>query len=329
MATIHDVARAAGVSIATVSRALNGGPRVHERTRQRVLEAAAELDFHPSHAARGLATGRHGTLGVLLPDVANPFFSRVLAGIARSGQGRDFGIVLADSQESPGREKELTRRLSQQVDGLILVSSRMPESDVTELAARLPLVVANRQVDGVDSVGLDAARGMTELLTGLAELGHRRVGYLDGPTASRSGEVKRAGLEAAAAEHGLDLMMFATTAPTFAAGRSAAEEVLASGASAAIAFNDLLAWGLLTRVSELGVDVPGSLSIAGFDDALEEGMVSPSLTTVSAQGNDLGALAADLLTRRLADSDAPVAAEVLPCPVVLRGSTAAAGTTGR
>lgn len=328
MATIHDVARAAGVSIATVSRALNGGPRVHDRTRERVLEAAADLDFHPSHAARGLATGRHGTLGVLLPDVANPFFSRVLAGIARSVQQRDFGIVLADSQEMPGREIELAKRLSQQVDGLILVSSRMDEADVVELAGRLPVVVTNRQVAGVDSVGLDAAHGMAELLAALAGLGHRRVGYLDGPGASRSGEVKRAGLESGAAAHRLELVMWATDAPTFAAGRAAADAVLASGVTAALAFNDLLAWGLLTKVSELGVDVPADLSIAGFDDALEEGMVSPALSTVSAHGHDLGVLAADLLTRRLSDRDVPVAAEVMPCPIVLRGSTAAAKTVG-
>ncbi|ROR73116.1 LacI family DNA-binding transcriptional regulator [Bogoriella caseilytica] len=324
MATIHDVAQVAGVSIATVSRALNGGPRVHDRTRERVLQAAADLDFHPSHAARGLATGRHGTLGVLVPDVANPLFSRVLAGITRSVQQRDFGIVLADSQEMPGREKELARRLSQQVDGLILVSSRMSESDVKELAGKLPVVVTNRQADGVDSVSIDAAHGMAELLTAIAGLGHQRVGYLDGPSASRSGEVKRAGLDSAAAAHGLDLVTWSTEAPTFAAGRAAAEMVLASGVTAALAFNDLLAWGLLTKASELGVGVPADLSVAGFDDALEEGMVSPALSTVSAHGDDLGVLAADLLTRRLADPEAPVATEVLPCPVLLRESTAAA-----
>lgn len=323
MATIHDVAQVAGVSIATVSRALNGGPRVHDRTRERVLQAAADLDFHPSHAARGLATGRHGTLGVLVPDVANPLFSRVLAGITRSVQQRDFGIVLADSQEMPGREKELARRLSQQVDGLILVSSRMSESDVKELAGKLPVVVTNRQADGVDSVSIDAAHGMAELLTAIAGLGHQRVGYLDGPSASRSGEVKRAGLDSAAAAHGLDLVTWSTEAPTFAAGRAAAEMVLASGVTAALAFNDLLAWGLLTKASELGVGVPADLSVAGFDDALEEGMVSPALSTVSAHGDDLGVLAADLLTRRLADPEAPVATEVLPCPVLLRESTAA------
>src|SRR5690606_20344754 len=228
--------------IATVSRALNGGPRVNEATRRRVLETAAALDFRPNHAARGLATGRLGNVGVLLPDVANPFFGAVLAGIARASQERGFGVFVADSREDATAEPELAGRLSQQVDGLVLVAPRMSDDDVRSYAARRPTVLVNRLVDGVDGVAVDAAQGMSDLLAQVALLGHRTVCYLDGPAASRAGTAKRAGLSAAAEQYGVDLHVEQSQAPTFAAGRAAAQRVLDSGCTAAVCFDDLLAW---------------------------------------------------------------------------------------
>ncbi|GAA4428019.1 LacI family DNA-binding transcriptional regulator [Georgenia halophila] len=324
MATIHDVARAAGVSIATVSRALNGGSRVNAETRRHVLETAATLDFRPNHAARGLATGKLGNVGVLLPDVANPFFGAVLAGITRAAQERGFGVFVADSREDAGGEPELAGRLSQQVDGLVLVAPRMPDDDVLTYSERRPTVLVNRLVGGVDGVAVDAAQGMSDLLTQVALLGHRHVCYLDGPSESRAGTAKRAGLTAAAERHGIDLHVEQSDSPTFAAGRAAAQRVLDSGCTAAVCFDDLLAWGVMTRVRELGVDVPGRLSIAGFDDSLEEGMVTPGLTTVAARNREMGTIAAGMLERRLRDASLSPTTEVLRCNVVVRGSTGSA-----
>ncbi|MFC7404248.1 LacI family DNA-binding transcriptional regulator [Georgenia alba] len=321
MATIHDVARAAGVSIATVSRALNGGARVNEATRRKVLETAHALDFRPNHAARGLATGRLGNVGVLLPEVANPFYGPILASIAQVAQQRGFGVFLADSREEAAAEPELATRLSLQVDGLILVASRMSDEDVTVVARRRPTVLVNRLVDGVDGVAVDAAQGMADLLAQVALLGHRRVCYVDGPAASRSGAAKRAGITRAAERHGVELRVEPSQSPTFVSGRAVAQRVLDSGCTAVIAFDDLLAWGVLTRVRELGVDVPGELSVAGFDDSLQDGMVTPGLTTVAARNGEMGAVAAAMLERRLGDQSLSPATEVLRCNVIVRGST--------
>ncbi|WP_324649398.1 LacI family DNA-binding transcriptional regulator [Georgenia sp. H159] len=328
MATIHDVAREAGVSIATVSRSLNGQTRVSEATRRRVLEVAQALEFTPNRAARGLVTGRLGNVGVLVPDVANPFFGPIVAGIEQVAQGRDMGVFLADSREDPDAEVHLVRRLGQQVDGVILVASRMPDESLLSLAERVPIVLVNRVVPGLPAVAVDARQGMADLLTELAERGHRTVTYLDGPSRSWSGRTKRAGLEDAAARHDVELRVLGPYAPSYAAGRASAQDVIDDGASAVVAFDDLIAWGLLTRAQELGVRVPEDLSIAGFDDAIEEGMVRPALTTVSPQGASMGSVAAQMLMRVLGGEAQP-AVEMLACEVLVRGSTAAPRRAGR
>src|SRR5690625_3849152 len=162
MATIHDVAREAGVSIATVSRSLNGQTRVSEATRRKVLEVARALDFAPNRNARGLVTGRSGNLGVLVPDVTNPFFAPIVAGIEHVAQGRDMGVFLADSREAAQSEESLVRRLSQQVDGVVLVASRMPDDALVEFSKRGPRVLVKRVVPGRADVAGDAHRATAD-----------------------------------------------------------------------------------------------------------------------------------------------------------------------
>lgn len=321
MATIHDVAREAGVSIATVSRSLNGQTRVSEATRRKVIEVARALDFAPNRNARGLVTGRSGNVGVLVPDVTNPFFAPIVAGIEHVAQGRDMGVFLADSREAVQSEESLVRRLSQQVDGVVLVASRLPDEVLVEFSRRVPLVLVNRVVPGLSAVAVDAHQGMADLLTEMAQLGHHTVSYLDGPEESWSGRAKLAGLREAAGRYGVDLTVLARCAPSFAAGRDIAESVLAAEHSAVIAFDDLIAWGLLNRVQELGVRVPEDMSIAGFDDALEEGMARPALTTVSPQGASMGAIASQILMEALGGLDEP-RVEMLACEVLMRETTA-------
>lgn len=321
MATIHDVAREAGVSIATVSRSLNGRARVSEKTRARVLEVAAALEFHPNRAARGLVTGKLGNVGVLVPDLTNPFFTPILAGIEEVAQSRDMGVFVADTREDVDAEGRLITRLSQQVDGVVLVASRMDEVDLLDLRIKDKAVLVNRVVRGMSSVAIDAYQGMSELVDHLGELGHTRIAYLDGPSRSSLGRSKRLGLADRAKELGIDLIVLGHRQPTFAAGRESAEEVRSLDVTAVVAFDDLIAWGLITRLQELGVEIPQELSIAGFDDAIEEGMVRPALTSVSPQGTSLGIRAMDLLLDRLQRPAAPASVEMLGCIVKKRDST--------
>src|SRR5699024_10515448 len=215
--------------------------------RQRVMEVARALEFLPNRAAQGLVTGRLGNVGVLVPDVTNPFFAPILAGIEQVAQGRDMGVFLADTREDIDAEGRLVARLSQQVDGIILVASRMDEEELLGLRLKDYAVLVNRGVPGMSSVALDAHQGMADLLTHLAELGHRKVAYLDGPPRSSLGRSKAAGLVERAGELGVELVMHGHHAPTFAAGRAAAEGVRELDATAVVAFDDLIAWGLITR----------------------------------------------------------------------------------
>ncbi|HLS26752.1 MAG TPA: LacI family DNA-binding transcriptional regulator [Beutenbergiaceae bacterium] len=322
MATIHDVAKRAGVSIATVSRSLNGHGRVSEDTRQRVLQIAEALDFRPNRTARGLVTGRLGNIGVLLPDVANPFYSPILAAIADVAQDRDLGVFLADSREDPAAEEQLSRRLAEQVDAMVLVSPRMPTARIDDLAERRHTVLVNRLEDGVDGVAVDAAAGMRAAVAHLADQGHRSILYLDGPPASWSGAAKLAGIRAGAAQTGVQVAIDGPHAPSYLGGREAAEVVRHADASAVIAYDDLIAWGLITRLRQDGVVVPADISVVGFDDVISEGMLTPELTTVRSRGASLGAAATKMLLRRMGEPDYPVHHQRLSCELVVRDSTA-------
>lgn len=321
MVTIRDVARRAGVSIATVSRSLNNQDRVSAATRERVLTAAAELDYRPSQAARGLVTGRLDTIGVVLPDVTNGFFTPILAGIEHHAQERGLGVLLADSREDANTERELVRRMSQLVDGLVLVASRMPDAEILEYVQIRPTVLAGRVVEGVDAIAVDSGVGTDQILTNLAELGHRDVLYLHGPRQSWAGERRVAAVRRAAERLGVRLHESEPMAPNFAAGRAATEYVLAQQVTAVIAYDDLIAWGLLTGLEDAGIAVPDRLSVAGCDDALQTGMSRPALTTVTADLDRIGTTAAELLFDRIADPGAPVRTAVLGSSAVLRDST--------
>lgn len=322
MATIHDVAKRAGVSIATVSRSLNGHGRVSSETRRRVLAIAESLDFRPNRSARGLVTGRLGNIGVLLPDVTNPFYGPILGGIADLAQDQDLGVFLADSREDPRAEEHLCRRLVEQVDGLVLVSPRMPAGRISAVTQDRATVLVNRIEEAMDAVVVDAAAGMDAAVTHLAGLGHQRVLYLDGPPASWSGAAKLTGVRAGATRAGIELVVHGPHAPSYLGGRDAADVVHRSGARAVLAYDDLIAWGLITRLQELGIQVPGAVSVAGFDDALAEGMLTPALTTVRPEGSSMGSSAADLLLRRMAEPHYPVEHQRLRCELVVRDSTA-------
>ncbi|WP_066461204.1 LacI family DNA-binding transcriptional regulator [Sanguibacter suarezii] len=320
-ATIKDVAAAAGVSIATVSRALNSGERVLPETVARVREVARELGYTPSRTARGLVTGRSANFGVILPDVTNPFFAPLLAAVESAAQTHDLGVLIGDSREDPAAELRIAQRMTSQADGLVLVSSRLPDSEILALAARVPVVLANRRLDGLDSAVIDVAPGFTGAVEHLAALGHTRVLYLAGPAGSWSGQAKERALHDAARTHAVQLTTWGPHRPTFDGGRQVADEVLASGHGAVICYDDLMALGLQSRCAERGVDVPGELSVVGCDDALPEGMARPALTTIEGRSDELGRLAAQLLLARMSDPEAEPRTETVPSRLVPRAST--------
>jgi LacI family transcriptional regulator len=279
-ATIYDVARLAGVNPSTVSRALSTPGRISAETERRIHAAADELHFTVNPIARALHTGRTKTLGLLVADITNPVFFNFVRGAERAAAASGYVLVLAESQESGEREAEAAERILPSVDGLILVTTRMSDPQIAALAAQKPVVVINREIDAVDSVVPALEPGIDQAVAHLADLGHRSVLFLAGPQESWMSGARWRLLEQRSRERGLSIAQIGPNAPTLDGGRSALPQVVAAGATAVAAYNDLMAIGLLLAARDAGWSLPGRLSILGFDDIFGADFTSPSLTTV-------------------------------------------------
>jgi LacI family transcriptional regulator/LacI family repressor for deo operon, udp, cdd, tsx, nupC, and nupG len=302
-ATLRDVARLAGVSPSTVSRALSLPDVVNATTRARVQAAAEQLGYAPNRAARGLITGRTGNIGLIVPDLANPFFPSVVKGVQARARAADLAVFLADSDENVGAEFDLIRALSQQVDGLILCSPRASEIDIGSFARESNVVLVNRLVEGVPAVVFDNEGGMRQAVAHLVALGHRRIAWVGGPKSSWSSAQRILGLYAAAHDQGAELIEVGHFAPTYDGGMAAADQAVATGATAVVTYNDLVAIGLLARLHARGISVPGDLSVVGIDDIAMSRMSRPALTTVRLPKQQAGEIAVELLLAVLEDPD--------------------------
>jgi LacI family transcriptional regulator len=325
-ATIRDVARAAGVSPSTVSRALSMSELVNPATRDRVRRAADRLGYRPNRAARGLITGRTGNLGLIVPDLANPFFPAIVKGIQARARQLDYAVFLADTDEDAAAEPGLVRALAKQVDGMVLCSPRMREADLIAVSAETTLVLVNRRVGALPALTLDNAGGMRQAIAHLQALHHRRVAWVGGPRDSWSNRERRRALKAATAAAGMELVDAGNVAPRYEGGVAAADLVVAAGVTAVIAYNDLVALGLLSRLRARGIAVPGRISVIGTDDIPLSGMASPALTTVALPQEQAGRESVDLLLSLLlheGDEPAPARRE-LATQLLVRDSTGVA-----
>jgi LacI family transcriptional regulator len=319
--TIADVAGAAGASVSTVSRVLNGIGTVDPALADRVRLAIDELGYRPSAAAQGLARGRSGTIGVLVPDLANPHFSDLIKAFSVSARERGGRVVVMDSDEDPAVERDLAEDLMRYADGLLLCAPRMPRADLVHLAGRgVPLLITNRQEAGLalHSVCVDVYQGLLALCGHLSQLGHRRVAYLSGPEGSWANRERLRALSGVQA-FGLDVTVLACGSTTDA-GYAAGPAVRDSAATAVVAYNDFVALGLLSRLSELHVRVPGDLSLTGFDEIDLSRYSSPPLTTVAVPHRGLARAAAEALTRLMA-GEGDIVSETLPVELRVREST--------
>ncbi|MBO0899230.1 PmoA family protein [Cellulomonas sp. zg-ZUI22] len=323
-ATIAEVADAAGVSRATVSRVMNGHDTVDADLVARVREVADRLHYRPSNVARSLSLGRTETVAVVVPDLANPMFQQVLRGVATAAGDAGYRVLVADTAEHAGEEERVVLDARMRCDALVLVSPRMPERALRALLPEVrPAVVVNRAPDGTTpTLEIDYAHGIGQIVEHLLALGHRHLLYLAGPTESASHRRRLEALRAAAA-HRADVRLSEMPAgATVEAGYVVAEDVLAARPTAVVAYNDLVAFGLLARLNEIGVAVPGDLSIVGFDDVELARFATPSLTTAAVPQAELGRLAWQHLRPLLTGED-PV-----PDPVPIRPRLAVRASTG-
>lgn len=334
-ATAEDVARLAGVSVSTVSRALAAPEKVNAATRQRVIEAADNLRYRPVRAASGLATGRTGNLGLVIPDLENPYFSALTKAVHARTHALGHQLFVVDTDEDPTQETEVLRKLSRDVDGVILCSPRAADDDLVPYAADVRLVTINRMIPHVPSVLVDDADGMAQAVRHLVALGHRDIAYAGGPLPSWSDRTRRgAFLSVTGANDAVRAHELGSFMPYFSGGVAAADLLLASPATAVVVFNDLMALGLLDRVKSRGVEVPGDLSIISFDNSMFAAAVTPHLTSVGYPRRLVARHAIDLLLAL--DDQSPAAArgqdaphELLPTQLTVRASSGPASKPPR
>lgn len=319
--TISDVAKAAGVSTATVSRAFSRPEMLRPETVAMVRRLADELGYQPNPAARALSTGRQGNVAIVVPDIANPFFPPLLRAAQTTADAAGYSVFLGDSDEDAARELRLVNKLVMQVEGFILASSRMPNKRIQELAQRQPVVLINRDTPGIPRVLIDPVVGIGAAVAHLSQLGHKHIVYIGGPEASWSNQQRQLAVEKAAAKHKLRLKCLPAGHPTFDAGREITEQILAlKNTTAVIAFDDFVAHGLLAGLAQKGIVVPRDFSVIGCDDVLGASTY-PALTSVSARCDEAGRMAADLLLSTLQTGKRGDVRCVLDTWLVTRGTT--------
>ncbi|HWB35445.1 MAG TPA: LacI family DNA-binding transcriptional regulator [Rugosimonospora sp.] len=321
--TITDIARVTGVAPSTVSRALHKPGRVNEATRVRIEAAARELNYIPNSQARALTSGRTGTIALLVSDVTNPFYFGIIRGTQQELKAAGYAELLIDTENSAELEVEMLHKMRRSLDGAILAASRLSESSLAALAEDIPLVTINRNVPGMQSVVIDSPAGIQQAVDHLVSLGHKDIVYVSGPENSWPNAARWQAMRSALARYGLEARRVGPYPRGHTSGGAAADAVLHSGATACIAFNDQLAIGMLGRLRERGVAVPGDLSVVGCDDIFGADFCHPPLTTLTAPIERAGRVAVSMLLSRLrSGAQAPVRQSVLlPTHLTIREST--------
>ncbi len=328
--TRNDVAARAGVPPSTVSYVINNGPRpVSTSARERVLKAISELGYHPSDVARSLRTRRTLTIGLVIPDAANPFYGELARAVEEVSFQNGYTVILGHSSHLLEREMRYAQVLrSKQVDGAIFHPST---SDLTPIhflkQAGVQVVVLEHRVRGYPCIVADDERGGYLATRHLVELGHRRIGCIVRAGDPTTSAVRVDGYRAALQEAGIprDERLIVASEFGYQSGEEAAQQLLKlrRRPTAVVAHNDIIAIGAMKAFSEVGLEVPADISIVGFDDIALASYVRPPLTTVSNPKHQMGQVAAEVLLRLLSH-EAVGSPEVtaLPVHLVVRGSTA-------
>ncbi|WP_018654568.1 LacI family DNA-binding transcriptional regulator [Actinomadura flavalba] len=317
------MAERAGVSKSLVSLVMRGSPHVSERRRQAVLQAARELGYRPNAVARSLVEGRTRLIGALVADLHNPFFAEFLDGLQESLHGAGLRMLVGSGRWDPLFEAEAVEAfLEMRVDGLVLLSV-VPES-LRDAAASVPVVVVGeRDVADVDIVVDDDELGAALAVDHLVELGHRRIAHIEGAR-STTARYRRLGYEKAMKRHGLgDQILVEAGDFTEEGGYRAALTLLKRDVrpTAIFAPNDLVATGALSAADELELAVPGHVSIVGYDNTHLAAIRHISLTSVDQPRRDMGRVAAEMLTARIADQARPARQNLVVPHLVVRATT--------
>ena len=324
--TLHDVARAAGVSPSTVSRILNGTAKVSPDKRAAVLAAIAAMQFAPNQMAQGLKKGRSMTIGIVVADISSPFFDETLRGIDDGLKGTGYASVIVSGHWNAEEEAERVRLLLvRKVDGIILLAGRMSDATVEQFARQCPIVSTGRELhtDGALGFKLDNEHGAWLAVHHLLELGHRRIAFVTGPANNNDASERLAGYTRALheADIALDPKLIVEGDYHENGGMQAMARLIERQQqfTAVFAANDLSANGVRLCLYRKGIRVPEDISLVGFDDLPGSSYTTPPLTTIRQPLYDIGRVATTALLRRI--NGEPVSAQIPPLELIVRETT--------
>ena len=329
MATIQDVARAAGVSASTVSRYLNGQLRVSPATEARMLDAVRDLGYVPNAQARNLVKQSSGVVGFVVPEISNPYFGAIADYVVEAVERRGLLVLLCSTRSQAAKESTYIDLLaSGTIDGMLYIGSfRSSERLAAAIRGGLPVVVMDEPIAGlpdVHTVVMDDYAGGYQAGSYLVALGHRRIAFISGPAELASVQERRRGYEDALRKGGIDPDQQLSLAGQFTEqfGMSALPRLLGAvqPPTAAFVASDYIALGMLSAAETHGVSVPGDLAVVGFDDTRFSQYVRPRLTTIRSPLERLAQVGVELLFERLTGTDTPARTEVLPVELIVRES---------
>lgn len=287
--TIRDVAEAAGVVPSTVSRAFARPGRVSAATAEKIYEVADRLGYRARAInARDGNDRLNGMLGIVVADLSNPVFAEYTRAAQHECLTNGFGLLVMDSEENTAIERTSIHVAGQNIDGIILASSRLSDTGIRKLAQTKPLVTLNRSIRGVQSVIGEVQTGLTEAIDHLTSLGHRSFTYLSGPESSWQDGVRWRTLSSICLRRHLKLRRIPANTPTFSGGFRTESQFFANPTSAVIAYNDIMAIGFIAALHDKDVKVPEDVSVVGIDDVQFSSLVSPALSTVHLPRKTLG-----------------------------------------
>ncbi|ANZ25834.1 LacI family transcriptional regulator [Rhodococcus sp. WB1] len=337
--TSYDVARAAGVSQSTVSRALRGDPRVIEETRERIQALAKEMGYVPHITARSLITRRSSSIAVVSGDLRNPSYPTLVNTLQDRFAQHDYRVLLMSDRTEGSLEKDILALRGGLVDGVVFISARLDSPIVSEMIDwKIPLVILNRDVDGsqagrVDRVTSDNVGGGRLVADHLIELGHRRIGLISGPLENPSVKLRETGFREGLDKHGhpLDETLVHRGAVDAKTGFEGGMELLSrpDRPTAVFCATDYMAYGTLDATKRLGLLVPDDVSIVGYNDLDASGWSMFDLTTVRQPLEDMASAAAELLLARIDGAAGAPVHRNFGVEWVQRGSAAPIGQAGR
>ncbi len=325
MYNITDVAKRAGVSVATVSRVLNSSPSVSDKTREKVLGVIDEMGYNPNGIARNLRMQQTKIIIVILPSITNSFFAKVVRGIEDMGHIKGYNVLLCTTGNIKERELLYLDMLkSRQADGVIFMTSTLAKEELEEFGRLYPCVQCNEYIecDNIPYVSIDNIKAAQEVTEHLIALGHKSIAMISEPT-TVSAAMREKGYKNVIERHNIKSSIIEYGNYSFNSGYKAAKKILEKDKSVTAIFSvsDIMALGAMRACMDMGLKIPEEMAVAGFDNVKMSTMFRPELTTISQPQNQLGETAAGMLIEKIENSGKTPENIFMPHRLIIREST--------